>query len=109
MSIRIVAICALFILAFAAWFYDQFPPEIEESGYRVSASIDGYVSQAPMDNGMFYAASTWSGAHRDNRNSDYTPLPSPNALRRTWSGIEGANFFMGPTIGADGTIYATSA
>ena len=109
MSIRIVAICALFVLAFAAWFYDQFPPEIEESGYLVTESIDGYVNQAPMDNGMFYGASTWSGAHRDNRNSDYIPLPSPDAMRRTWTGIEGANFFMGPTIGADGTIYATSA
>ena len=48
-------------------------------------------------------------AHRDNRNSDYISLPSPYAMRRTWTGIEGANFFMGPTIGANGRIYATSA
>ena len=108
-TIRIVSICTLVFLVFLAWFYNRFPPEIEASGYRVSDSIDSYVNEAPMDNGVFYGRSTWSGAHRDNRNSDYIPLPSPGAMRRTWTGIEGANFFMGPTIGADGTIYATSA
>ena len=108
-TIRIAAVCALSLLVFLVWYQAQFPPEIEPSGYRVSDSIDGYLNQAPMDNGRFYGRSTWSGAHRDNRNSDYIPLPSPDAMRRTWTGIEGANFFMGPTIGADGTIYATSA
>ena len=91
------------------WFYNQFPPEIEDSGFSVTDSIDDYVNQAPMDNGRFYGRSPWSGAHRDNRNSDYIPLPSPDAMRRTWTGIEGANFFMGPTISPDGRIYATSA
>ena len=91
------------------WFYWQFPPEIEDSGYVVTPAIDTHMNRAPMDNGRFYGRTTWSAAHRDNRNSDFIPLPTPDAMRRTWRGIEGANFFMGPTIGPDGKIYATSA
>ncbi|MDE0364173.1 MAG: PQQ-binding-like beta-propeller repeat protein [Gammaproteobacteria bacterium] len=106
---RILSVCALLTLALLAWSYSLFPPEIEASGYRPSESIDRHLNEAPMDNGRFYGRSPWSGAHRDNRNSDYIPLPSPNAMQRTWTGIEGANFFMGPTIGADGKIFATSA
>ncbi len=97
------------IVVLFASLYAQFPPEIKESDYQVSVSIDRYVNELPMDNGRFYGRSAWSGAHRDSRNSDYIPLPSPDAMRRTWIGIEGANFFMGPTIGANGRIYATSA
>ncbi len=105
-----IGLAALLMLgAFFAWFYEQFPPEIEDSGYEVTDAIDDYVNQAPMDNGRFYARSPWSGPHRDHRNSDYIPLPSPDAVRRTWTGIEGANFFMGPTISPNGTIYATSS
>ena len=97
------------IVVLFASFYAQFPPEIKESGYLVTDSIDRYVNTVPMDNGRFYGRSAWSGAHRDSRNSDYIPLPSPDAMRRTWTGIEGANFFMGPTIASNGRIYATSA
>ena len=107
--VKILAICAVLILALLAWSYSLFPPEIKASGYRLSESIDHHLNEAPMDNGRFYGRSPWSGAHRDNRNSDYIPLPSPDAMQRTWTGIEGANFFMGPTIGVDGKIYATSA
>ena len=103
-----LAATVLFAVAFL-WFYQQFPPHIEDSGFVVTEAIDDHVNQAPMDNGRFYGKSTWSAAHRDNRNSDFIPLPTPDAMRRTWRGIEGASFFMGPTIGPDGKIYATSA
>lgn len=107
--VKYVGVLALLLVVLFAWFYAQFPPEIDDSGYVVTGSIDRYVNEQPMDNGRYYGRSAWSGAHRDSRNSDYIPLPSPNAMRRTWTGIEGANFFMGPTIGANGRIYATSA
>ena len=107
--IKIIGVLVLTIIVGFVSFYAQFPPEIKQSSYLVTDSIDRYVNEVPMDNGQFYGRSTWSGAHRDNRNSDYIPLPSPDAMRRTWTGIEGANFFMGPTIGANGRIYATSA
>ena len=107
--ITILGILVLVIAVLFAWFYAQFPPEIEASGYQITESIDQYDNAVSMDNGRFYGRSTWSGAHRDSRNSDYIPLPSPNAMRRTWTGIEGANFFMGPTISSNGRIYATSA
>ena len=103
-----VAVAAL-LGAFSLWFYQQFSPEIEDSEYVVTDAIDNHVNDAAMDNGKFYGKSPWSGAHRDNRNSDYVPLPTPDAMRRTWRGIEGASFFMGPVIGPDGSIYATSA
>lgn len=103
------SVALLVIVILFAWFYARFPPEIEDANYVVSDSIDRYVNQEPMDNGRFFGRSAWSGAHRDSRNSDYIPLPSPDAMRRTWTGLEGANFFMGPTIGANGAIYATSA
>ena len=107
--IRKAAIGVLMVVVLFVAFYSQFPPTIETSDYQVSDRIDRYVNEQPMDNGRFYGRSAWSGAHRDSRNSDYIPLPSPDAMRRTWTGIDGANFFMGSTIGADGTIYATSA
>jgi len=103
-----LAVAALLALAFL-WVYQQFPPQIEDSGHIVTDAIDDHVNSVPMDNGRFYGKSTWSAAHRDNRNSDYIPMPTPDAMRRTWRGIKGAGFFMGPTIGPDGTIYATSA
>ena len=108
-TLKIGLTIVLLLVASLAWFYQQFPPQIKDSGFVVSASIDDHANEAPMDNGRYYGKSTWSAAHRDNRNSDYIPLPTPDAMRRTWHGIEGANFFMGPTIGPDGTIYATSA
>ena len=108
-TIKILSISALILVLLFVWFYNQFPPEIEDSGYQTSPSIDSYLNQAPMDNGAYYGRSTWSGAHRDGRNSDYIPLPSPNGMKRTWTGIEGAGFFMGPIISPDGKIYATSA
>ncbi|MCY4039785.1 MAG: hypothetical protein OXF72_00835, partial [Gammaproteobacteria bacterium] len=72
-----VAVAAL-LGAFSLWFYQQFSPEIEDSEYVVTDAIDNHVNDAAMDNGKFYGKSPWSGAHRDNRNSDYVPLPTPD-------------------------------
>ena len=92
------------------WFAAQFPPDPPApTGYAVRDAAYQHVNQAGFGNGPYFGRTTWSGAHRDARNSDYVPLPSPNAVRRTWTGIERGNFFMPPVIGANGNVYATSA
>ena len=89
--------------------YMQFPPTVKGTNYVKKQSAYEYVNTVEADNGAFFAKSTWSAAHRDSRNSDYIPMISPSTVTRTWEGIEGGNFFMGPVIGPDGTVYATSA
>ncbi len=92
------------------WFSAQFPPDPPApTGYAVRDAAYEYVAGVEFDNGPNFGRTTWSGAHRDARNSDYVPVPSPNAVRRTWTGIERGNFFMPPVIGANGNVYATSA
>ena len=92
------------------WFSTQFPPDPPApTGYAVRDAAYEYVAGTEFDNGPNFGRTTWSGAHRDARNSDYVPVPSPNAVRRTWTGIERGNFFMPPVIGANGNVYATSA
>ena len=92
------------------WFSTQFPPDPPApTGYAVRDAAYEYVAGVEFDNGPNFGRTTWSGAHRDARNSDYVPVPSPNAVRRTWTGIERGNFFMPPVIGANGNVYATSA
>ncbi len=92
------------------WFSTQFPPDPPApTGYAVRDAAYEYVAGTGFDNGPNFGRTTWSGAHRDARNSDYVPVPSPNAVRRTWTGIERGNFFMPPVIGANGNVYATSA
>ncbi len=56
-----------------------------------------------------YTESPWPGAHRDTRNSDYVPYPSPDSIVPSWYALEGENFFMGPTVDASGNVYVTSA
>ena len=92
------------------WFSTQFPPDPPApTGYAARDAAYEYVAGVEFDNGPNFGRTTWSGAHRDARNSDYVPVPSPNAVRRTWTGIERGNFFMPPVIGANGNVYATSA
>ena len=92
------------------WFSTQFPPDPPApTGYAVRDAAYEYVARTEFDNGPNFGRTTWSGAHRDARNSDYVPVPSPNAVQRTWTGIERGNFFMPPVIGANGNVYATSA
>ena len=92
------------------WFSTQFPPEpLAPTGYAVRDAAYQHLSDTEFGNGPYYGRTTWSGAHRDARNSDYVPVPSPNALVRTWTGIERGNFFMPPVIGVNGNVYATSA
>ena len=110
MTWRIVAVALSVLLAGGYWFSTQFPPAPPApTGYAVRDPAYQHVNRAEFDNGPYFGRSTWSGAHRDARNSDYVPVPSPNAMQRTWTGIAGGNFFMPPVIGANGNIYATSA
>ena len=106
-----VAVAVVAVLAIGGyWFSTQFPPQPPApTGYAVRDAAYQHVSQAAFGNGPVYGRTTWSGAHRDARNSDYVPVPSPNALKRTWTGIERGSFFMPPVIGANGNVYATSA
>lgn len=55
-----------------------------------------------------YAGSAWATLHRDSRNSDFAPLFATGDLRVLWSSLEGATMWVGPTLGADGHVYATS-
>ena len=107
---RVVLAVAAVLAIGGYWFSTQFPPDPPApTGYAVGDAAYQHVTRAAFDNGPYYGRTTWSGAHRDARNSDYVPVPSPNALRRTWTGIERGNFFMPPVIGANGNVYATSA
>ena len=80
-------------------FYNSFPPEVPDSGYQVTEPVYSHTNTLPFDNGVTYGPTPWSGAHRDSRNSDYIPLPSPDRMKRTWTGINNAAFFMPPTLG----------
>lgn len=104
-SIVTIALLAILFVGF----YLQFPPKIEESSYASRDISYQYTNAEDADNGHHFGKSTWSAAHRDSRNSDYIPLVSPSKMVRAWDGIEGGNFFMGPIIGPDGNVYATSA
>ena len=105
----LLAVVAVFAIG-GYWFSTQFPPDSPApTGYAVRDAAYEYVTGVEFDNGPNFGRTTWSGAHRDARNSDYVPVPSPNAVRRTWTGIERGNFFMPPVIGANGNVYATSA
>ena len=107
---RVVLALVVVLVLGGYWFSTQFPPDPPApTGYAVRDAAYEHVSQAEFGNGPVYGRTTWSGAHRDARNSDYVPVPSPNALKRTWTGIERGNFFMPPVIGANGNVYATSA
>ena len=102
-------ICLFIIAVIFVVYYFQFPSKIPSTNYKVHPVNYQYENKQAMDTGAFYGQSPWSAAHRDSRNSDFIPLPSPNSVKRTWVGIEHGNFFMGPTIGVDGNVYATSA
>ena len=106
---RNILLAVLVVLAVSGYsFYASFPPEYADSGYTIVPVNYTHTNTLPMDNGVTYGRTPWSGAHRDSRNSDYIPLPSPDAMKRTWTGIAKGTFFMPPTLGAEGNIYATS-
>ena len=56
-------------------------------------SVD-HTNRADALNDGAYAEAPWPGAHRDTRNSDYVPYPSPDSIIPSWSVLEGENFFM---------------
>ncbi len=70
------------------------PPGSGDHTNRADALNDGAYAKAP-----------WPSAHRDIRNSDYVPYPSPNSIIT----LEGVNFFMGLTVDASGNVSVTSA
>ena len=63
------------------------------------------ISTLDVDAGENYASSTWPGAHRDNRNSDYTPFFTSAEMDFSWIALKHAGFFIGPTIGPEGNVY----
>ncbi len=62
-------------------------------------------SHRDLDAGENYASSTWPAAHRDSRNSDYTPFYTASEMTFSWMDLEKAGFFIGPTIGPEGNVY----
>ena len=62
-------------------------------------------SKRDLDAGGNYAGSSWPSAHRDMRNSDYTPFYTTADVEFSWIDLEHTGFFIGPTIGPEGNIY----
>ncbi|QYG92498.1 PQQ-binding-like beta-propeller repeat protein [Iamia sp. SCSIO 61187] len=52
-------------------------------------------------------APTWSAIHADGRNSDFAPIPGPDALEPAWSYATGGMITVGPTSDPDGRVYLT--
>lgn len=63
-------------------------------------------SRRDVDAGENYASSPWPAAHRDSRNSDYTPFYTSAEMTFSWIDLTHAGFFIGPTIGPEGHVYA---
>ncbi len=63
------------------------------------------ISKRDLDAGENYASSPWPAAHRDTRNSDYTPFYTSADLTFSWIDLKYAGFFIGPTIGPEGNVY----
>lgn len=64
-----------------------------------------YMSHRNLATGIEYAASSWPAAHRDARNSDYTPFYTSKEMTFSWMDLSYAGFFIGPTIGPEGNVY----
>jgi len=62
-------------------------------------------SHRDLDAGNNYASSSWPTAHRDQRNSDYTPFYTSADITFSWIDLKHAGFFIGPTIGPEGNVY----
>ncbi len=63
------------------------------------------ISGRDLDAGENYASSPWPAAHRDIRNSDYTPFYTSAQMTFSWIDLKQAGFFIGPTIGPEGNVY----
>ncbi len=63
------------------------------------------ISHRDLDAGDNYASSPWPAAHRDARNSDYTPFYTGSDMTFSWIDLKYAGFFIGPTIGPEGNVY----
>jgi len=63
------------------------------------------INQRDLDVGDNYASSPWPTAHRDVRNSDYTPFYTSADMTFSWIDLQHAGFFIGPTIGPEGNVY----
>ncbi|MEL7130494.1 MAG: PQQ-binding-like beta-propeller repeat protein [Pseudomonadota bacterium] len=64
----------------------------------------------PLDQpaGEHYANTAWPTVHRDGSNSDYVALnPTPN-VEMAWHVLDGAALLIGPIIGPEGNLYATT-
>ena len=84
-------------------------PEMEMTLEPLPAGSADHTNEVDALHDGYFADSTWPGAHRDVRNSDYVPYPSPDAVVPSWHVLEGENFFMGPTVDAAGNVYVTTA
>ena len=84
-------------------------PDFRTDLDQIPAGSGEYHNKTDALTGGPYDNSTWPGAHRDTRNSDYIPYPSPDAVVPSWFALEKENFFMGPTVDSSGNVYVTSA
>ena len=56
----------------------------------------------------FYAQAPWSSVHRASRNSDFSPLVTTSALRKSWSVLDGAAIINPGVINRQGVHFVTS-
>jgi hypothetical protein len=54
-----------------------------------------------------YAASGWATVHSEG-NRKYVPVTPAESYRSAWQALEDASVLAAPTIGPDGTVYATT-
>lgn len=66
----------------------------------------GDGSAAPLTSEA-YAASGWATVHSEG-NRKYVPVTPVDSYRSAWRALEDASVLAAPTVGPDGTVYATT-
>ena len=93
----------LFIVLVALWSCNNYEDQFTNKEKIKDLAIP--MSTRDVDAGEDYASSSWPAAHRDMRNSDYTPFYTSSDMEFSWIDLKYAGFFIGPTIGPEGNVY----
>lgn len=78
---------------------------VTEAGDQPTITDDGSPDN---DGASAYAPSGWATVHADSGNRKYVPVTPAESYMSAWRALEDASVLAAPTIGPDGTIYATT-